>query len=195
MPPDSARPYSAGSRSLTSFSRPSSALSNKARPYAIRLGEKRTPARPGSSCRRAKVKFSSEVAPHRRPGICAAILGFLIVFTGIMMLGVSSSAKHQTKQILVTGPICLSVGCIIVIIGFTYQFIVHRRYKNSLEKDDEVPTSSRGSSRISLSEDEQVYHIDTSKSPGRGSTIIIDNKAYSPSIEVIPAQCTEETAV
>ena len=57
------------------------------------------------------------------PGICLALLGFLLTFGGIMMVAMSEQIRMSNyKQIRAGGAITLVLGVGIVTSGFVYQY-------------------------------------------------------------------------
>lgn len=81
-----------------------------------------------------------ETAKHRAPGICAALFGFLLMFSGIMMIAVGKTAtkqgvvKDNKSDLEEAGPAILSIGIILICIGFTYQYIRHKKFKKAIEE-------------------------------------------------------------
>ena len=76
---------------------------------------------------------TKDLGQHRLPGVCVSILGFGLIFTGVMMMGVDGIAKKNAeKAIQIAGPICLAFGGAAIIAGFTTQYILHKRHKKLL---------------------------------------------------------------
>ncbi len=83
---------------------------------------------------------------HRKPGICAALLGFVMLFIGVMLIGISSGVKSTASGLSVAGPVVLSLGIFTVAVGFTLQYVMHRQYKTRRPRSGR-PSSSAGGRR------------------------------------------------
>ena len=70
------------------------------------------------------------VGPHRVPGICISLLGFLLLFAGIMMVAMGETIHASNyKDVKIGGSITLVLGVAGITAGFVYQYIVHRNWK------------------------------------------------------------------
>ena len=69
------------------------------------------------------------------PGVCVSLIGFSLVFTGVMIMGINSTLKDSSgKEIRIAGPTCLTIGGLMVLGGFTAQYMLHKKYKERLHR-------------------------------------------------------------
>ncbi|CAD5111810.1 unnamed protein product [Dimorphilus gyrociliatus] len=103
---------------------------------------------------------------HRAPGICAALFGFLLMFTGILVLTVGKSVSKKGKvnksisDLEDAGPAFLSIGILLILIGFTYQYIRHKRFKKALTEKRKRKLEGRANDYV-MTDDEHFEGIDS----------------------------------
>ena len=105
------------------------------------------------------------VGPHRVPGICLSLLGFLLLFAGIMMVAMGQTIHSSNyKDLKIAGAITLVLGIGVITGGFVYQYVVHRDWKRKRQARLERRKAACAADIVSSNSRAQIY-IDNDEVP------------------------------
>ena len=79
-----------------------------------------------------------KISTHSLPGICLASVGFMLFFTGILIVCVTTASKEDySRKLAIAGPCCVAGGTVLILTGFIYKYF-RAKWKKRRKREEET---------------------------------------------------------
>ena len=124
------------------------------------------------------------VSTSTLPGICSASIGFMLFFTGVLIVCVTAASKEDySRKLTIAGPCCIATGTIFIVAGLAYKYFT-TKWRKQKRREEEAARLQQLISSVIVPYRNDVYR----KYQTHGGHAVYDNTGLIIGLNSLPHQ-------